>query len=219
MRKGAVGVKMCGLTRREDAISAFERGATYAGVVLAPDGKRTVSESAAAAILKDLPILKVGVFVDAGVEDMAAAARTIGLHAIQLHGDESPETVQALRQLGPWEIWKAVRLRSGGDLIAAITLFSSSVDALVLDGWSGAARGGTGTAFDWTKLSPLRHQVPAGVRLVVAGGLTPQNVPVAIQLLSPDVVDVSSGVESSPGIKDPARLIAFLAAAGVNQTS
>lgn len=219
MRRKAIAVKMCGLTRREDAEHAAQIGAAYAGVVLAPGGKRTISTVAAREILKGLPVRKVGVFVDADPSEMAAAAREIGLHVLQLHGDESPETVRALRDLGPWEIWKAFRIRSGDDVVAAVAPYGTVVDGLLLDGWSNDARGGTGSAFPWDMVSTQRGALPTGMRLVVAGGLTPANVASAVHLLSPELVDVSSGVEVSPGIKDPSLMSAFMTAAGLNQPS
>src|SRR5690606_28991845 len=99
------------------------------------------------------------------------------------------------------------------DFVADLQRYADSVDAILLDGWSPAAPGGTGTAFPWDVVAPHRSAIPPGVRLVVAGGLSPSNVRAAIELLRPDVVDVSSGVEDSPGVKNPDAVTAFISAA------
>jgi phosphoribosylanthranilate isomerase len=118
----------------------------------------------------------------------------------------------ALREAG-WTVWKAVRPRDGAEFEAAARAWSGAVDALLLDGWSPDAPGGTGARFPWTEVAALRGALSAGTGLVAAGGLLPGNVARAVRLLRPDVVDVSSGVESSPGIKDPGAVRDFVAAA------
>lgn len=203
--------KVCGLTRPEDAGVASEAGAAYLGAILAPGFRRTVTPEAARVIFGDLPARRVGVFVDAGHDDVLAAAAAAGLHAVQLHGDEPPELAEALRDAG-FEVWKAVRARSGGDFAEAAERYGASVSALLVDGYSPAAHGGTGTRFPWHEVAALRGALPEGVALVAAGGLTPENVAEAAALLRPDVVDVSSGVEASPGVKDAAAVHAFAAA-------
>jgi phosphoribosylanthranilate isomerase len=202
--------KICGLTRRPDAEAAARSGAAYAGVVLAPGGKRSITPAAAAALLEGLPVRRVGVFVNAAVEELHRAAEVAGLDVLQLHGDEPPERVEAVRGAGAWRVWKAVRPRNGGEFLEAVHRYGPVVDGLLLDGWSPDARGGTGTAFPWQEVAKHRDLLPDNVVLVAAGGLGPANVGRALALLRPHVVDVSSGVERSPGAKDPEAIRAFV---------
>ena len=211
-------VKICGLTRRSDAESAAASGAAYGGAILARGGKRSITPEAAAALFAELPLLRAGVFVDASIEEIRAAAATARLDVIQLHGAESPETAAALRDLGLWTVWKAIRPREPEDFSRAIEAYAGSVDGLHFDGWSPLAPGGTGTSFDWEALAARRGELPDGLDLIVAGGLNPGNVARATALLRPAVVDVSSGVELSPGLKDPAAVSAFVAAARGTRT-
>ncbi|HEX2202828.1 MAG TPA: phosphoribosylanthranilate isomerase [Longimicrobium sp.] len=204
-------VKVCGLMRAGDAAVAADAGAAYLGVILAPGFRRTVTPEAARAIFGDLPARRVGVFVDAAPDVVLAAAAAAGLHVVQLHGDEPPEAADALRAAG-YEVWKAVRARSGADFGAAAARYGASVDALLVDGYSPAAHGGTGTRFPWHEVAALRDLLPEGVALVAAGGLNPGNVAEAASLLRPHAVDVSSGVESAPGVKDADAVRAFAAA-------
>jgi len=206
-------VKICGLTRRMDAELAAASGARYGGAILAPGGKRSITAEAAADLFQDLPLRRVGVFVDADPAAVRLAAETAGLDVLQLHGSESAEDARELRAAGPWKVWKAIRLRDPDDLTRAVDEYAADVDGLLLDGWSPDAPGGTGTSFDWDALASRRADVPDTLRLIVAGGLNPGNVGRAVSLLRPAVVDVSSGVELSPGVKDAAAIPAFIAAA------
>jgi phosphoribosylanthranilate isomerase len=206
-------LKVCGLTRRVDAGAAARAGATFGGVILAPGTPRTVTTAAARVIFGDGRLRTVGVFVNAAVDEVRRAVDGIGLAVVQLHGDEPPETAFLLRD-GGVAVWKAVRVRSSADVRTAIDRYDGAVDALLLDGWSARARGGTGTAFGWTEVAPAAHGRPRGMGLVVAGGLTALVVADAIRILRPDVVDVSSGAESSPGRKDVAAIDAFASAVG-----
>lgn len=208
----APSVKFCGLTRRADACLAASLGAGYGGVILAPGGKRSITPAAAAELFRELPLTRVGVFVDAGLDEVRRAAEVAGLDVLQLHGSEPPSEVAELRAEGRWKVWKAVRPRSAAELRDALELYRSGADALLLDGWSASAPGGTGARFPWEEISAYRDEIPRSLALVAAGGLTPGNVERAIALLRPDVVDVSSGVESAPGVKDPAAMPAFLEA-------
>lgn len=205
-------VKICGLTRRPDAEAAVAAGADFLGVILAPGGKRTVTPEHAGSVLAALPATRVGVFVDAPAGELEEAAVTARLDVIQLHGDETPETAGRLREAG-WTVWKALRPRDGAEFAAGVARWAGAVDALLLDGWSPHAMGGTGERFPWPEVAALRGRVPEGLALVVAGGLRPENVAEAAALLRPDVVDVSSGVETAPGIKDVDAVRAFVAAA------
>lgn len=203
-------VKVCGLTRREDAVTADEAGAAYLGAILAPGYRRSVTPGAAGVIFRSLQARRVGVFVDADGDLLLSAAAEAGLHVVQLHGDEPPELADRVRRAG-YEAWKAVRVRGMDDVREAARRYAGSVDALLLDGYDPSAAGGTGTRFDWLQIAALRSELH-GMRLVAAGGLRPDNVAEAARILRPDAVDVSSGVESAPGIKDPAAVQAFIRA-------
>lgn len=204
-------VKVCGCTRPEDARAAAAAGAAYVGAIFVPGGPRMVSLNQAAAAFAASPAKRVGVFADAPLTTIGEAMATCGLDVIQLHGDESPGEVAAVRRDTGREVWKAVRPRTGAEFIAAIEQFSGVASGLVVDGWSAAARGGTGTAAPWHLFQPLRERVPAGLKLILAGGLRAGNVGIAIELLSPDIVDVSSGVEDAPGQKNAAEIRRFVA--------
>lgn len=203
--------KICGLRRREDAEAAAVAGAGHLGVILAPGFKRTIEAGVAASVLRGLPGRHVGVFVDNATDDVLRAARAAGVHVLQLHGDESPGQVHDLRAAG-YTVWKALRPRGGDEFAAGVERYAGAADALLLDGWSPESHGGTGARFPWREIAALRHLVPGNVRIVVAGGLRADNVAEAAALLHPDVLDVSSGVEASVGIKDPAAIRAFVAA-------
>jgi phosphoribosylanthranilate isomerase len=205
-------LKVCGITRRADAEAAAEAGAAYLGVVLAPGGKRTVAAEAAGDLLAGLGVLRVGVFVDADAEELRRAGETAGLDVLQLHGDEPPELLRELRAEGRWAVWKALRPRGGEEFRAGVERYAMDADALLLDGFSPRAHGGTGARFPWEEVAALRGTLPDGVPLVAAGGMRADNVAQAVALLRPHVVDVSSGVESAPGIKDPVAIREFAAA-------
>lgn len=208
----APAIKICGLTRRADAELACQAGAAYLGVILAPGGRRSITAAAAAEVVGSLPATAVGVFVDQPVEEVASLAERAGVGVLQLHGAEGPEVIETLRARGPWWIWKAVRPRTAEEFLAAVERYAGVADALLLDGWSAAAPGGTGARFPWELVAPLRERVPAGVALVAAGGMRAENVAEAVRLLRPDVVDVSSGVETAPGEKSAARVRDFATA-------
>jgi phosphoribosylanthranilate isomerase len=211
MSRGVPQAKICGLTRREDALAAARSGADYLGVVLAPGGRRSMSPDRAAAVLSGVGAPAVGVFVDQPVEEVERAAEVAGVRILQLHGDEPPRTCERLRGAG-WLVWKAVRVRVAADLVDAAARYGRCVDALLLDAWSADAPGGTGLRFSWVEVAAARERLAPDLRLVVAGGLDCGCVPDAVETLRPDVVDVSSGVESAPGIKDAARIQAFITA-------
>jgi phosphoribosylanthranilate isomerase len=204
-------VKVCGLTRREDAETAVEAGAAYLGAILAPGYRRSVTADAAGVMFRSLLATPVGVFVDADGDALLAAAESAGIRVVQLHGGESPELADRVRSAG-YQAWKAVRVRGPDDVSAALARYAGAVDALLLDGYDPSAAGGTGTAFDWAAVAARLGALPDGLMLVAAGGLRPDNVARAARLLRPHAVDVSSGVEGSPGIKDPAAVRAFVRA-------
>jgi phosphoribosylanthranilate isomerase len=205
-----VRFKICGLTKASDARLAEEVGARYGGVILSAGSPRTVSPAVALATFADSRLLRAGVFVDEPAERVALLAAELRLDVLQLHGDESPEYLDDLRSKVTSgadgrvvAIWKAIRTRSGSDAADAARRYLGFIDGLHLDGWSAAARGGTGITFPWREVAAHRDTIDPAVRLIVAGGLTPDNVAEAIGVLAPDIVDVSSGVEIAPGVKDP----------------
>ena len=205
-----VRVKICGVTRAEDARQAAALGADYVGAQLSPGFERSVPPETAAAFLPSGNAVLVAVVVNAGVRDAARWARTAGAGVIQLHGDEAPVEAAGLRGEGTWRLWKAVRVRGPEDVSSALERWVGAVDGLLLDGFRADRWGGSGVAFPWAALEGLRDAFPEGLTLVAAGGLNPDNVGEAITRLRPHVVDVSSGVEAALGVKDPARVRAFV---------
>jgi phosphoribosylanthranilate isomerase len=206
-----VDVKVCGVCRAEDARVAAEAGAACIGVILAPGRSRSQTIANAAVIFEAAPVRRVGVFVDAPESELIAAARGLALDAVQLHGDESVELVRRIRADVGCEVWKALRVRNAAGFTQGAHEYGNDVDALLLDGWSPGVHGGGGVRFDWNAVAAAG--APDDVRLIIAGGLTPENVAAAVSLLRPSMVDVSSGVEAVPGRKSPARIHAFIAAA------
>lgn len=206
-----VAVKVCGVCSAADAGMAAAAGADWIGVILAPDRRRTRTLEEARRIFDASPARRVGVFVDAEAGEAAGSAAALALDAVQLHGDESSAYVRALRRTTDAAIWKAVRVRSPGDVSSAIEQYADDVDAILLDGWSQEGHGGVGAVFDWDAVA--RHDVVrSGMRLIIAGGLNPANVARAVSVLRPAIVDVSSGVEDAPGRKSAGLVQAFVAA-------
>lgn len=201
--------KICGLTRPLDALAAEEAGASYVGAILAPESPRRVSPADAARISEAVSIPLVAVTADLTPRMAAAAAEEARAGGIQLHGNETPAVVEELRQLGDWELWKAVRVRSVDDVRRELERFASVVDLVLLDAWHPTKLGGTGTSFDWELLASIGEEMPEGLRFGVAGGLSPENVAEAIAILRPSLLDVSSGVEARPRVKDQERIRAF----------
>jgi phosphoribosylanthranilate isomerase len=197
-------VKICGLTRLDDALAGVEAGTDALGFMLYSRSPRAVTPEQVRAITRALPpfVARVGVFVDASAEEIRAAIRVAGLDTLQLHGAETPEFCAQF----DLPVIKAFRV---ADESVLAELPKYAVAAHLLDAWSPAAHGGTGTTFNW---AIARAAVAAGHRVVLAGGLTPDNVARALAEVRPFGVDVSSGVESAPGRKDPAKLRAFCAA-------
>jgi phosphoribosylanthranilate isomerase len=204
-------VKVCGLMRHEDAAVAAEAGARWLGVILAPGFKRSVTADDARIILGSFPVRRVGVFVDEDELILRSVAEKAGVHVLQLHGDESPEFAARMRAAG-WEVWKAVRARHADDFSAAAARYAGAVDALLVDGYTPDTHGGAGVRFDWEAVAARRGELPTGMRLIAAGGLRPENVADAVRILRPHAVDVSSGVESAPGRKDPQAVREFVRA-------
>lgn len=208
-RKGP-HVKFCGLTRVEDAAGGAALGARYLGVIFA-GGPRLLAADRAAALFAAVPGTygRVGVFGSQTPAEIADIARDVGLDAVQLHGDPSAGAVDKVRASFAGEVWAVVRT-SGVELPSDLGALFAAADAVVLDARVAGSLGGTGVALDWEALAPRLEGARRGGRLVLAGGLTPDNVGRAALLLAPDVVDVSSGVERAPGIKDATRMRAFV---------
>jgi phosphoribosylanthranilate isomerase len=195
-------IKICGITRREDALWACEAGADALGFVFVEASPRYVRPDHAADLIAELPpfVTPVGVFVNETRERIRDIVRTTGIRALQLHGEESPE--ETLGYSVP--VIKGFRVRTGFD---AALLDRYPAAAHLLDAFSEKAHGGTGLTFDWA--------VAAGAarsrNIVLSGGLRPENVAAAVLQVRPYAVDTSSGVESSPGIKDKQRVKEFVA--------
>jgi phosphoribosylanthranilate isomerase len=198
-------VKICGITRPEDAQLAAELGAWALGFVLWPGSKRAADPAVAAGIARSLRrrVDLVGVFVNPTLDEVAGAAESIGLTHLQLHGDEGPAfCLEAGRRTG-CKVVKAARVGTSADLQ---DLERFRTDFHLLDTAVAGVRGGSGQAWDWGLIAQRRSKVPA----ILSGGLTPENVLDGIAAVHPWAVDVSSGVEAAPGVKDPAKLEAFL---------
>ncbi len=197
-------VKICGITRLEDAVSAARFGADAVGFVFA-DSPRRLTPDAAREISRKMPDgpARVGVFVDSPLEEVRRIARHVRLDILQLHGSEDYEYCAAL---GGGAI-KALRVNGTPD-IARATRYAQkgACAAILLDGFDPSRHGGTGRTFDWKRVKLLEGRP----RLILAGGLEPDNVADAVKTARPYGVDVSSGVESSPGIKDPVRMYRFI---------
>ncbi len=199
--------KICGLTRPEDAERAVELGAWALGLIQWPGSARRCPPGVAAEIGARYHRLVevVGVFVNPTLDGVARAAEDLGLTMLQLHGDEGPSfCAEAARRTG-CRVIKAARVRSGAD-IQSLAAFHT--DFHLLDSYVDGLPGGTGTTFAWDLA-----QAHKGPPVILSGGLTPDNVAAAIAAVGPWAVDVASGVEAAPGIKDHARLQAFAAAA------
>jgi phosphoribosylanthranilate isomerase len=199
--------------QREDARNAARAGADFLGAILSGGYPRSIAAETARGFTDPLGPPLVAVLVNETPPGAAAIAETAGASVLQLHGDESPGTVEELRALGDWTLWKVVRPREPDDLRRAIERYGEHVDGLLMDGWHPTARGGTGTRVAWHVVEAVRDELPDRVLLILAGGLTPENVAEAVRRVRPDVVDVSSGVESAVGRKDPERVERFIRAA------
>lgn len=205
-----VRVKICGLTRLEDALSAAAAGADYLGFIASAGHGRSAPAGLGAELARETNLPVVAVVVDEPLDRVVALARTARASVVQLHGGESPEEMAALRDRGPWKLWKALRVRTGAEVEDGIRRYGTVADGLLLDGWHPGLAGGSGTRFPWEVVGQVRGAFPPGLDFIAAGGLHAGNVAEAVERMRPDVVDVSSGVETSPGIKDPARIRSFI---------
>lgn len=208
-------VKICANTSLEDAQLAADAGADAVGFVFAPSPRR-ITAAQAAAIVPHLPaaLEKIGVFVDASFDEIAATVETAGLTGVQLHFIAPAELPAQLRErFGPeLRILRVVHFDAAKAATAAEELnYDDNVDAILVDSRTATAVGGTGKVFDWVLADKTFFQDAKARKLVAAGGLTPENVAEAIAILRPWGVDVVSGVETAPGSKDPAKVRAFVA--------
>ena len=197
-------VKVCGITRPSDAVTAVEAGATAIGMIFYPKSPRAVRLAQAAMIssVTSAPTLKVGVFVNEDPNRIRTIVDAARLDIVQLHGDEGPREIAELDGL---RVWKAVRVDEGFD---ATALRQYSVEAFLLDAPT-AAYGGSGEVFPWGKAIEAKRYG----KVIVAGGLAADNVAEAIREVDPWGVDASSRLESAPGVKDTAKVQAYVAAA------
>ena len=208
-----VRVKVCGLRTPEDVAAAADAGAAYMGLVFFPASPRHVDPETARALSIAAPVglAKVALLVDPEDAWLETVIRTVPLDMLQLHGRETPARVAEIRVRSGLPVMKAVGLRDAADL-SQLDAYANVADQILVDAKApeGAALpGGNGVGFDWRLIADRTWQVP----WMLAGGLTPETVGEAIRLTGARQVDVSSGVESAPGIKDPARIAAFCDAA------
>lgn len=196
-----IRVKICGMTRPEDVRAAVAAGADALGFVFFEKSPRNVTPEEAAELLREVPpfITTVGLFVNAERETIYRVMSSCPLDLVQLHGDESPEFCASL----PGRVVKALRIGGPADLE---NLERWPVEGLLLDAKVKGSYGGTGESFDWSLLENVKTHHP----LILAGGLNPDNVAEAVRRVKPFAVDVSSGVESEPGKKDPDKINAFI---------
>jgi len=201
------------MTRPQDAALAAEIGASYVGVVLA-DGPRKVTAKKARTILDAAgsTTKRVGVFGTNAADEIFRASEVARLDVVQLHADPTTDDIRAIRKKFSGEVWAAIRIAGSHIPTEAEALFDTA-DAVVLDARSEHRLGGTGMALPWEELESDLARDRGGAAVVLAGGLKPDNVATAIRTLAPDVVDVSSGVESAPGVKDPWLMREFYAVA------
>lgn len=194
--------KICGITTVEDALHAAECGADALGFVFYPPSPRNIAAEIAADIIQQLPafVTTVGLFVDAEPEFVRSVQSAVPLDLLQFHGDESEQECQSYET--PYI--KAIRMKEGIDLAALCDKYRSS-RGILLDAYVAGKAGGTGEVFDWNRI-PQQLEKP----IILAGGLTPSNVQLAIQSVAPWAVDVSGGVEQAKGKKDPALVSAFM---------
>jgi phosphoribosylanthranilate isomerase len=193
-------IKICGITGREDALLAVELGADALGFIFTDSPRRVTPEEAGAIIdVLPPPVCKIGVFLDQQEEEVKSIADSCGLDGLQFHGRETPAYCKKFTQ----KVIKAFRIRNVADL-KALSLYEA--DAFLLDSYHESLPGGTGKTFDWN----LAVEAKRYGKIILSGGLNPENVFSAVQQVGPYAVDVSSGVETSPGRKDPARLKAFI---------
>lgn len=202
--------KICGLKTPEHLRLAAQEGARYAGLVFYPPSPRALTREQGALLARQAPpgLAVVGLFVDPDDAFLDEILKQVPLGMVQLHGDEAPRRVAAIRARTGLPVMKALRVAAPEDL-EPLSLYENVADWILFDAKSAAPLpGGNGVAFDWTILKDTRPRKP----WMLSGGLTPENVRTALSVLQPDAVDVSSGVEDTPGIKSADKIRTFLQA-------
>lgn len=203
-------VKICGITNLKDAVASIESGADAIGFIFYKKSKRCVSPAIVADIIKNIPsnIFKVGVFVNESASNINTIVEQTGINIVQLHGDEKPEDCS----LSKLCVWKGVRLKDETE-IKQLSLFTQfSVRAFVFDSHFNGEYGGTGVLSDWN----LAKLAASKYRIILSGGLNPDNIQAAINTVQPYGVDVNSGVEALPGKKDLFKIKTFINAVYVS---
>lgn len=199
--------KICGLTRAQDVIAAVNAGADAIGFVFYEPSPRHVTAAQAKALIKEIPVYvqTVGLFVNASLKEMEAVLNTVRLDLVQFHGDESPEKCQMVAERFKCRWYKAIQVKPDLNLVTEIERFrKAGASAILLDAWHPELKGGTGHSFDWAQFPKM------DIPLILAGGLTPENVEDAIKTTQAFAVDVSGGVESAKGIKDQQLIEKFM---------
>lgn len=205
-------VKICGIKTLSDALAAIDAGADMLGYNFYPKSKRNISINECVEIQTELvergmDVISIGVFVNASYETIITTLEVCALNLAQLHGDESPEF---LEELGEW-VFKAIRPQNAEESMSALEKYPQREEApaLLVDTYHPSEYGGSGTVGDWS----LARELAARIPILLAGGLTPENVGEAVRQVNPWGVDVASGVEASSGFKDVSKISAFIAAA------
>lgn len=198
-------VKICGITKVEQGIAIASLGASALGFICVAKSPRYIAPDKIRSIVEQLPekIAKIGVFANATPQEIAKIIAETGLNGVQLHGDESPQYCDRLKELlaTQIELIKAFRIESSLSL-SAIASYTDCVDTLLLDAYNPNMLGGTGQTLNWSDLEEFKPSLP----WLLAGGLTPNNILDALDRLKPNGIDLSSGVERSPGDKDLAKV-------------
>lgn len=212
----SIGVKICGIKTPLHLDAAIAAGASHCGLVFFPPSPRNISLEIASGLAAHARgrVNVVALVVDAEDDFIRAACSQIKPDMLQLHGSESPERLMRIRALSGLPVIKAVRVASKEDVLAAKDVYDGVADLVLFDAktppmQADALPGGNGLSFDWRILAPVKGTM----RFALSGGLTPDNVAEAVAATQPELVDVSSGVESAPGVKDAERIRRFVAAA------
>ena len=199
--------KICGITRSQDILSVVQAGADAIGVVFFPPSPRYVSPAQAQQLIEHIPpyVQTVGLFVNASAEQIQTTLEHVALDIIQFHGDETPEQCQQIASVCKRRWYKALQVKPDLDVVGEIQRYQAAgASAILLDAWHPELKGGTGHQFDWSKFPQI------DIPLILAGGLTPENVEDAIEITHAYAVDVSGGVESAKGIKDQQLIERFM---------
>ena len=205
-----VRVKVCGVRTPRDAAVVEAAGADFIGVILSPGYFRSVEVEQAFAIYEAARARRAGVFVDARVERVVQTAQDLALDVVQLGGSETVEAVREVGGAGDWAVWKTIHAKPGVSMAEAAAPHALVASGILVDAWDPSLPGGTGQTFAWAGVGREVRRAIGSASFIAAGGMTPENAGAAVAALGPDVLDVSSGVESVPGTKNPGRTRAFV---------